>query len=213
MSTDVLGAVVEAVSGTPLDDFIAAHITAPLGMHDTGFRLADGAAARLAEPHLDPATGAHPLRYLYEAARPPRWIAGGSGLLTTATDYARFAQMLLNGGELDGVRILARKTVALMLSDHLPPGVRYGSFTAALGITAPLPEYGQGFGLGMVVRTAPGRNPSPGSVGDFTWPGISGCYWWADPQEELVAVLMLQAPAVRVRYRALLRDLVYQALA
>jgi CubicO group peptidase (beta-lactamase class C family) len=99
-----------------------------------------------------------------------------------------------------------------MTSDHLPPGCEYGSFTRALGITAPLPEYGQGFGLGVNVRTHAGRNPNPGSIGDFGWSGLSGTYFWVDPAEQLIAILMLQAPEIRVHYRAVLRDLVYGAL-
>jgi CubicO group peptidase (beta-lactamase class C family) len=213
MSIDVLGAVIEAVAGIDLERFIAQRIGAPLGWRTTGFRLEPYDAARLAEPQIDSATGQRPdLTILFDPTREPRWFSGGGGMLTTAADYLRFAQMLCNGGTLDGVRILGRKTVELMTSDHLPPDVQYGSFARQLGITAPLPELGQGFGLGMAVRTSPGRNPNPGSVGDFTWPGISGAYWWADPSEALVVVMLLQAPAERVHYRCLTRDLVYQAL-
>jgi CubicO group peptidase (beta-lactamase class C family) len=181
-------------------------------MRDTGFRLPPEKRERLAEPHLS-AAGANPLKFLYDPDAPPRFFSGGGGLLTTAPDYLRFASMLLGAGEVDGVRLLARKTVALMTSNHLPPGCGYGSFTRTLGITAPLPEYGQGFGLGVNVRIEAGRNPNPGSIGDFCWSGISGAYFWVDPVERLVVVLMLQAPELRVHYRALLRDLVYGALA
>lgn len=212
MSTDVLGAVVEVVAGKPLDRFLAERIAGPLGMPDTGFSLAD--AGRLAHPQINPATGERPdLRGLFDPALPPRWFSGGGGIVTTALDYARFAQMLLDGGVFDGVRVLGRKTVEWMTSDHLPPDVGYGPFTPELGITAPFPWYGQGFGLGVSVRIDAGRSPNPGSVGDFSWSGISGTFFWADPQEGLVAVLMLQAPAVRVYYRSLMRALVYQALA
>ncbi len=120
--------------------------------------------------------------------------------------------MLLNGGVLDGVRILGRKTVALMASDHLPPGVKFGPFTTELGVTAPFPWLGQGFGLGVSVRIDAGRAPHPGSIGDFSWSGVSGTYFWVDPAERLVSVLMMQSPANRVYYRTLLRQLVYQAL-
>jgi CubicO group peptidase (beta-lactamase class C family) len=211
MSTDVLAAVCEVVAGMPYDELLAQRITGPLGLWDTGYRLAD--PSRLAETQTDPATGKKPpLTFLYDPAAPPRWFSGGGGILTTATDYGRFAQMLLNAGVLDGVRVLGRKSVALMTSDHLPPGVRYGPFSTELGVTAPFPEYGQGMGLGVSVRVEPGRNPNPGSVGDFHWGGLSGTYFWVDPLERIVAVLMLQAPAVRVRYRSLLRQMVYQAL-
>jgi CubicO group peptidase (beta-lactamase class C family) len=212
MSIDVLGAVIEVVAGMPLDRVLAERITGPLGMPDTGFRLTD--EARLAHTQADPATGVRPdLTFLYDPAAPPAWFSAGGGILTTATDYGRFAQMLLNGGVLDGVRILGRKTVALMASDHLPPGVEFGPFTTELGVTAPFPWFGQGFGLGVSVRIDAGRAPHPGSVGDFSWSGVSGTYFWVDPAERLVAVLMLQSPANRVYYRSLLRQLVYQALA
>lgn len=211
MSTDVLAAIVERVAGAPFDRVLRERITGPLAMPDTGFALAD--ADRLAHPQIDPATGQRPdLSGLYDVARPPRWFSGGGGILTTASDYVRFAQMLLDGGTLHGTRVLSRATVALMTSDHLPPGVAFGPFTEELGITAPFPEYGQGFGLGVSVRIAAGRAPHPGSVGDFSWAGVSGTYFWVDPREELVAVLMLQAPAVRVYYRSLLRAMVYAAL-
>ncbi|HTW86045.1 MAG TPA: serine hydrolase domain-containing protein [Candidatus Sulfotelmatobacter sp.] len=213
MSIDVLGRVVEVVSGMSLDAFVAERITGPLAMHDTAFRLPEGDDARLAWPQVDPGTGERPdLRYLYDPVNPPRWIMGGGGLLSTAGDYARFAHALAEGGILEGTRILARSSVALMTADHLPPQIAYAPWTARLGISAPLPELGQGFGLGVAVRTAPGRNPSPGSVGDWCWSGISGTYFWVDPAEELVTVLMLQAPLQRIHYRALLRDLVYQAV-
>jgi CubicO group peptidase (beta-lactamase class C family) len=212
MSIDVLGAVIETICGQPLDRILRERITGPLEMPDTGFALVD--LDRLALPQIDPATGARPnLDVLYDPAQPPAWFSGGGGILTTAADYARFAQMLLDGGRLNGTRVLARKTVALMTSNHLPPGVAFGPFTTELGITAPFPQFGQGFGLGVNVRIDPGRNPNPGSVGDFSWAGISGTYFWVDPVEQLVAVLMLQAPLERVRYRSLMRALVYQALA
>src|SRR5580658_3825915 len=213
MSIDVLGRVVEVVSGLELDRFIAERITGPLAMHDTTFRLPDADVARLAQPQIDSATGQRAdLRYLYDPERPSRWIMGGGGLLTTAADYARFAQLLAGGGALEGTRLLGRSSVALMTSDHLPPGIGYASWTPLLGINAPTPALGQGFGLGVAVRTAAGRNPAPGSVGDWCWSGISGTYFWVDPAEALVAVLMLQAPPLRVHYRSLLRNLVYQAL-
>ncbi len=212
MSIDVLGAVIEAASGTDLRSFVRERIAAPLGLADTDFVLDPRDRGRLAEPHLDPATGANPLQFVFDPAVTTKWYSAGGGLLTTAPDYLKFAQMLLARGEWNGEQLLARKTVALMTSDHLPPGVAFGPFTPNLGITAPLPEFGQGFGLGMVVRLEAGRNPNPGSVGDFCWPGVSGVYWWADPAENVAAVLMLASPALRVRYRSVMRNLVYQAL-
>ena len=135
-------------------------------------------------------------------------------MLSTAGDYARFCQMMLNGGELDGARILSPHTVALMTSDQLPPSTeRHSPVAMALGAFGPTPEMGTGFGLGFAVRTAAGRNPVPGSVGDFSWSGITGTYFWVDPKEKLVAVLMMQVPqAVNVPYFRQTRTLVYQAL-
>jgi CubicO group peptidase (beta-lactamase class C family) len=212
MSTDVLGRVVEVVSGQTLDVFLDERIIAPLAMHDTTFRLPPEKRNRFAQPLLAK-NGMNPLNVIYDLdGPPPAYLAGGAGILTTARDYVRFASALLGKGSFDGVRLLSRKTMELMTSDHLPPGCAYGPFTRLLGITAPLPEYGQGFGLGVNVRTHAGRNPNAGSIGDFCWSGLSGTYFWVDPTEKLVVVLMMQAPELRVHYRALLRDLVYAAL-
>ena len=135
-------------------------------------------------------------------------------MLSTAGDYARFCQMMLNGGELDGVRILSPKTVALMTSDQLPPGTeRHTPVATLLDAFGPTPEMGTSFGLGFAVRVDAGRNPVPGSVGDFSWGGIYGTIFWVDPKEKLVAVLMMQAPrATLVPYWRQTRMLVYQAL-
>jgi CubicO group peptidase (beta-lactamase class C family) len=218
MSTDVLGRVVEVVSGMPLDRFFAENITGPLGLTDTAFGVEPGALHRLAEPQRDAQPGAAPAQVPavlpYDPARPAQWLSGGGGLLSSAADYARFAQLLLNEGELDGVRLLARKTTQLMLSNHLPPAFDYGLRTADLGIAAPLPELGQGYGLGLGVRQQAGLAPVAGSVGDYYWGGALGPYFWVDPAEHLVVVFMLQELNVqrRTRYRPLLRSLVYQAL-
>ena len=212
MSTDVLGRLVEVISGTDLAQFIAARITGPLAMNDTGFAVAKDEAERVAEPQIDPRTGKRPAMVRDLTLR-PRFLSGGGGMVSTAPDYFRLAQMLLNGGELEGVRILSRKTVALMASDHLPPGVAFSANTRAqFEESSPSPEFGQGFGLGFCVRKEPGRNPVPGSVGDFYWSGVHGTYFWVDPQEQLVGVLMLCAPELRRHYRALMRQLAYQAL-
>lgn len=212
MSNDVIGRIVEVQGGMDLNQFIVERIARPLGMRDTTFLLDAQQTTRLAQPQ--PAPGAPSVVIGYNPARPPKWFSGGGGLLSTAEDYARFAQMLLNGGELDGVRLLSRKSVELMTSNHLPPDVSYGAFTLELGLTAPLPQYGQGYGLGVGVRQEAGRSMAPGSVGDYYWGGATGPYFWVDPREELVAVLMLQASDIRLRthYRSLLRNLVYQAL-
>src|SRR5216683_2425953 len=211
MSTDVLGRVVEVVSGTSLAEFFAGHICGPLGLADTAFAATGERALRLAEPQADRSTGTRPpMRNVREAGR---WHSGGGGAVSTASDYLRFCQMLLNGGELDGVRLLAPKTVAHMASDHLPPGVAYGATTRArFGALAPVPEMGYGFGLGFAVRKDQGRSPVPGSVGEYFWGGVTGTYFWIDPQEQLIAVLMLAAPDQRLHCRYLSRQLVYAAL-
>lgn len=212
MSTDVLGRLVEVISGAELDAVIEARIAGPLGMRDTGFMVAKDKADRMAEAQIDPATGKR-LPMPRDLSVRPRFLSGGGGMVSTAPDYLRFAQMLLNGGELEGVRILSRKTVALMTCDHLPPHVKYSASTRAqFEESAPMSEFGQGFGLGFCVRKEAGRNPVPGSVGDYYWSGVHGTYFWVDPQEQLVGVLMLCAPELRRHYRALMRQLVYQAL-
>ena len=213
MSTDVVGHIVETISGLDLERFVAEHIAKPLALRDTCFLLDDKQAARLAQAQaLQP--GAAPIIVGYNPAQPPKWFAGGHGLLSTAEDYARFAQMLLNGGELDGVRVLSRKNVELMTSNHLPPGVAYGGFTMELGLTAPLPQLGQGYGLGVGVREEKGRATVPGSVGDFFWGGATGPFFWVDPEEKIVAVMMMQELNIqrRTHYRSVMRNLVYQAL-
>src|SRR3977135_4077078 len=144
----------------------------------------------------------------------PAILSGGGGMLSTAGDYARFCQMMLNGGELDGVRILSPHTVALMTSDQLPPSTdRHSPVALLLDAFGPTPEMGTGFGLGFAVRTVPGRNPLPGSVGDFSWGGIAGTLFWVDPKERLVAVWMMQTPqTMNGPYWRMVRTRVYQAL-
>ena len=208
VSTDVLGRIVEVVSGMDLDAFVAERITRPLKMPDTGFYVNPSQADRLARPDTSTALPGPP------PTAKPAVLSGGGGMLSTAGDYARFCQMLLNGGELEGVRILSPKTVALMTSDHIPPSAgRHSSVAMLLGAFGPTPESGTSFGLGFAVRTDPGRNPLPGSVGDFSWAGITGTYFWVDPKERLVAVLMIQVPqGANVPYWRQTRTLVYQAL-
>ncbi len=211
MSTDVLGRVVEIVSGQGLADFFAAHITGPLGMSDTAFEAVGSKAERVAEPQAEAASGVRPP--MRNVARPHRWASGGGGLVSTAADYLRFCQMLLNGGELDGVRLLAPQTIRHMASNHLPPNCGYGETARErFGALAPVPEMGYGFGLGFCVRTQPGMSPVPGSVGEFFWGGVTGTYFWIDPAEDLVAIFLSQAPDRRLYYRYLSRQLVYAAI-
>jgi CubicO group peptidase (beta-lactamase class C family) len=209
VSTDMLGRVVEVASGMSLDRFIDERICKPLGLLGTSFGPIDG--SRAAQPQIDSASGKRPP--MRDTSVRPNWISGGSGLLSTAGDYVRFCQLLLNGGELGGARLLAPSTIALMTSDHLTPETRRSPSTPVLfGALAPTPELGLGFGLGFAVRTHSGRNPLPGSVGDFSWSGVTGTYFWIDPQQELIAILMMQAPLQRLHYRYLMRTMVYQAI-
>src|SRR5919202_3956075 len=164
MSTDVLGRLIEVVSGLELDRFVAERITGPLGLRDTGFHARH--LARLAEAQVDPASGQRPP--MFDVTRRPNWISAGGGMVSTAADYARFAQMLLDGGILDGRRLLSPMTVAWMTSDHLPTGVGFGPFTPLVfGAVAPTPEFGYGFGLGFGVRKEQGRSHLPCSAGGY----------------------------------------------
>lgn len=208
VSTDVLGRVVEVASGTDLDSFVRERITGPLKMNDTGFWVPAANVARMAKPDGPPNA------MFEDATKKPNIFSGGGGMLSTAGDYGRFCQMLLNGGSLDGVRILAPKTVALMTSDQLAAHVeRHTPVAMTLGPFGPTPEMGTSFGLGFAVRTDAGRNPMPGSAGDFSWAGITGPLFWVDPQAKLVAVLMAQSPItmLNVIWRQT-RWTVYQAM-
>jgi len=209
VSTDMLGRVVEVASGMSLDRFVGERICRPLGLLSTSFGPIE--VSRAAQPQIDSTSGKRPP--MRDTSVRPNWISGGSGLLSTASDYVRFCQMLLNGGELGRLRLLAPATVALMTSDHLTPETRRSPSTPVLfGALAPTLELGLGFGLGFAVRTHSGRNPLPGSVGDFSWSGVTGTYFWIDPRQELVAILMMQAPLQRLHYRYLMRTMTYQAV-
>jgi CubicO group peptidase (beta-lactamase class C family) len=208
VSVDVLGRILEVITGKELDQVIAERITTPLRMPDTAFYLHSAQAERMAK--TDPGKQSVMSN---DVTRKPPILSGGGGLLSTAGDYARFCQMMLNKGSLDGARILSRKTVTLMTSDSLSPGTPRAPVAYVLGATGPTEEMGESFGLGFAVRTAAGRNPLPGSVGDFHWAGINGTYFWVDPKEEMLAVFMTQVPRDQIiPYWRLTRELVYQAL-
>ncbi|MBS0528224.1 MAG: beta-lactamase family protein [Proteobacteria bacterium] len=201
-STDILGRIVEVVSGQSLGTFLTERILAPLQMTETGFHTSTANASRLAEPFpADPWSG-EPVK-LFDMTEKPAMESGGGGLVSTTMDYARFCQMLLNGGTLDGVRILGRKTLSLMSSNHLTPDIKING-----GMLAP----GHGFGLGFAVRTDDGLAPYPGSAGQFYWSGIAGTFFWIDPKEDLFAVMMSQGPGQREYMRTLVRGLVYAAV-
>ncbi|WP_420474910.1 serine hydrolase domain-containing protein [Noviherbaspirillum sp. ST9] len=204
-ATDVLGVLLERVSGMPLDALLSERILKPLGMRDSGFWVEEGKHHRIAEAFAkDPVTGA--AVKLNQPRRKPNFLGGGGGMMSTLHDYFRFAQMLANGGELEGVRILSRKTLALMASDHL-----VGMPLARTGLNY-TPGPGYGFGLGFSVRTHEGGAVIPGSIGDYTWSGLAGTYFWVDPTEDLLAIFLMQAPEQRTHYRQLFRSLVYAAL-
>jgi CubicO group peptidase (beta-lactamase class C family) len=201
-STDVLGRIIEIISGETLGAFLKAHILGPLGMNDTGFFVPPEKHERLAEPFAkDPDTGQSVT--LIETRVAPSFESGGGGLVSTIDDYARFLHMLYHGGTLNGVRILGRKTLAFMASDHLGPDVVIGSDL--------LPP-GHGFGLGFAIRLENGRAATPGTVGEFYWGGIAGTAFWIAPAEEFVALMLIQAPGQRVYFRQLFRNLAHAAL-
>ncbi|QBK06170.1 class A beta-lactamase-related serine hydrolase [Hylemonella gracilis] len=200
-STDVLGAVLEVVSGMSLGELLRQRIFEPLGMRDTGFYVPPEQQHRIAEPFaVDPDSGA--AVELIDVRSAPVGESGGGGLVSTAADYARWLQLMLNGGQLDGVRLVSRKTLEWMTADHL----------GAIPIEGDLLAPGHGFGLGVAMRTVPGLAPTPGSVGMYHWSGIGGTTFFVDPREGLYAMLLAQAPGQRVHYRTLLRNLVYAAL-
>jgi CubicO group peptidase (beta-lactamase class C family) len=201
-STDVLGRIIEVVSGKSLGAFLTERILAPLQMAETAFHTGEANAGRLAEPFpVDPWTGEKV--QLFNMLEKPVMESGGGGLVSTTMDYARFSQMLLNGGSLDGIRIVGRKTLQLMASDHLGPHVK---------VDSPLMPAGHGFGLGFAVRTHEGMAPFSGSRGQFFWSGMAGTFFFIDPAEELFTVFMMQGPGQREYLRAVLRDLVYAAV-
>ena len=210
MSTDVLGRVVEVASGMPLDKFIEERITKPLKMGDTAFEVAADKKARGAKPMREGPKNELPS--IPDVTEKFTWRSGGGGMVSTAADYARFLQMFANGGQLDGVRLVSRKTIDLMTADALPPDIRMGADMFRFEALEPSARMGQGFGLGFAVRNVQGVNPLPGTPGDYYWGGAYGTYFWHDPRERMYVILMMQSPAARLRYRFLLRDLVYQAM-
>ena len=201
-STDILGRIIEVVSGKTLGAFLTERILAPLQMAETAFFTGEENAGRLAEPFpTDPWSGEKV--QLFNMLDKPAMESGGGGLVSTTMDYARFCQMLLDGGTLDGTRLIGRKTLELMASDHLGPSV---------AIKGTLLTPGHGFGLGFAVRTQQGIASFPGSIGQFFWSGMGGTFFWIDPKEELFAIFMSQGPGQREYTRTLVRNLVYAAV-
>lgn len=201
-STDILGRVIEVVSGKPLSAFLSERILNPLQMNETAFHTASENKSRIAQPFAtDPWTGDKVM--LFDPLEVPKMESGGGGLVSTAMDYARFCQMLLSGGVLDGNRVIGRKTLTFMASNHLAPSVKAESHL--------LPP-GHGFGLGFAVRTDEGMAPFAGSVGQYFWSGMAGTFFWIDPKEDLFALFLSQGPGQREYFRTLVRSLVYAAV-
>ena len=206
-STDVLGRLIEVVSGMTLGEFFDKRIARPLGMVDTSFRVAPNKVARFVEPFDDDKKGLI-LQYT-DPTKPVKFEAGGQGLTATVMDYARFAHMLLNRGTLDGARILGKKTVELMTTNHVGPNIDLGPFF--------LPGQSHGYGLLGAVRTEGARapaalNPMDGSVGEFYWAGYAGTYFWVDPKEELVGVFMMQSVRQLLPFATSFKTLVVQSI-
>ncbi len=201
---DVLGRVVEIASGQPLDRFFENRIFKPLGMVDTGFFVPPDKLARL----VDPLESGRPA--LWDITRPTTLFMGGGGLASTAPDYLRFCQMLLNGGALDGVRLLSPEAVRLMTTNSLPPDTPFAGIVGQfVG-----PRVGTGWGLGFAVRTNPEFSNLPGAVGSYNWGGIWGTWFWIDPVEKMIAILMIQVPPQMAGPpREALRHFAYAALA
>ena len=203
-STDVLGRVIEVVTGKPLLQAEKERLLDPLGLADTSFYVTDAAKhKRVAEPFADDRNigvnadfGDPRVRF--------KWESGGGGMMSTAMEYARFSQMLLNGGTLDGRRYVSPKTLGFMTSDHL------GTAIATTPLYLPGPGYG--FGLGFAVRKATGEAAHPAEAGSFFWGGAGGTYFWVDPKTDLFVVFMMQSPKQRVYYRTLMHDMVYAAV-
>jgi CubicO group peptidase (beta-lactamase class C family) len=214
VSTDVVGRLVEVISGQPLDRFLRERIFAPLGMHDTAFQVPAAALPRLAACY---ARGPGKRLLLEDDSLDSRYardvtlFSGGGGLVSTAGDYLRFCEMLRRGGALDGARIVSRKTLELMTLNHLPGG---NDLTAcALGHFAETRYEGQGFGLGFSVVLDRARGATPASVGTYGWGGAASTIFWIDPAEELVVIFLTQLiPSRTFDFRGQLQAIVYGAI-
>ena len=201
-STDILGRVIEVASGMSLDKYLNMTIFEPLEMFDTSFGVPEQKHNRIAENMVDIQSGKK--ISLLDVRKPMTLFAGGHGLSSTADDYLRFCQMMLNGGVLHNVRILSNKTVAYMSANHLNENISKGSLY--------LPGPGYGFGLGFATRLETGQSVWPGSIGEYFWAGYGGTYFWIDPEEQLTVSFMSQDPYRRNEHRVLLRNLVYQSI-
>lgn len=214
VSTDVLGYLVQVISGQRFDQFLHDHILQPLGMDDTGFTVAEAQLPRFACNYLHQSNGRPLLIDSPQTStyREQTLFSGGGGLISTAQDYFRFTQMLLNGGELDGVRLLGRKTVELMTMNHLPGGQDLSQLALAGGFSESA-YAGVGFGLGFSVMLDPARAQILGTVGEYAWGGAASTAFWVDPVEQMIVIFMTQLmPSSTYPIRRELRALTYAAL-
>ncbi len=214
VATDVVGRLVEVLSGQPLDSYLAEHVTGPLGMTDTTFWVEPERVERLAALYTpNPADGTAVRLDAFGSAvlTEPAFLSGGGGLVSTAADYLRFTAMLLRGGELDGARILGSRTLAMMAENHLPGGRDLADLS--VGGFAETTFAGVGFGLGFATVLDPRPAKTLASRGEFFWGGAASTAFWVDPAEEVTAVLMTQLlPSSTHPLRPQLRQLVYSAL-
>jgi CubicO group peptidase (beta-lactamase class C family) len=215
VATDVLGHLIERISGRRLDAFLREEIFAPLGMVDTAFHVPAEKIERLAsnyERAPDKQLRVVDDRAKSVYAEPPAFLSGGGGLVSTARDYARFCQMLLNGGELGGARILGRKTIELMTQNHLPGGRDIAQCNVG-GQFSQITYDGVGFGLGFSVTLDLARAQTVGSVGEYAWGGAASTAFWIDPTEELVVIFLTQfMPSGTFNFRGQLKSIVYPAI-
>ena len=204
-STDVLGRVIEVISGQPLFQFEKQRLLDPLGMTETAFFVGDAAQRqRVAEPMPNDRFD-RPVAGIKDPTVPRRWESGGAGMVGTIGDYARFLQMLLNGGTLDGRRYLKPETIALMASDHIGPETNIARDQLYF------PGETSGFGLGFAVRTAVPPNTS-WPRGEYRWDGVAGTFFFVDPRDDMFTIFMVQAPSQSGRLQLALKTLIYQAL-
>jgi CubicO group peptidase (beta-lactamase class C family) len=213
VSTDVLGRLVEVISGQTLDEFLTARILGPLGMVETGFHAPEADHGRLAALYVpDPETGRATRSPASAAAmHPPEFLSGGGGLVSSAADYLRFTRMLLGGGELDGVRLLSPRTLRMMASNHLPGHADLEQFGRPLFSETTFD--GVGFGLGFSVVEDPVAGRYPSSRGEFAWGGAASTAFWVDPAERMVVLFFTQLlPSSTYPIRSQLHQMVHQAL-
>lgn len=212
VSTDILGYLVEKISGQKFEEYLRSKIFKPLGMADTDFHVHPGKEARFAACYI-PAKGGmelqdDPVKSPY--LQPPSFVSGGGGLVSTASDYLRFCRMLINGGSLDGVQIVSPKTIELMTMNHLPDGKDLPALSRSL--FSEVTYNGVGFGLGFAVTMTPATTMIPGSIGEYSWGGAASTSFWIDPKEDLITIFMTQLiPSSTYPIRRELRTMVYSA--